>query len=189
LTLIPGGSGVQELAGLSHLQSASIVQAFSTLTEEIDFLIVDLAAGISPSVMTFLGACQRRFIVVKDDPSSIADAYGTIKVLTKDYGLEDIYLIPNGVSNAQEGRKLFERINQVCTRFLHKSIQYLGSIEQDELILAALKKHQSTLEFAPSSAGARDFRRLAVATNDLSPIDHASGGVQFFVERLVSSRT
>ena len=80
-------------------------------------------------------------------------------------------------------RKLFERINQVCTRFLHKSIQYLGSIEQDELILAALKKHQSTLEFAPSSAGARDFRRLAVATNDLSPIDHASGGVQFFVER------
>jgi len=26
-----------------------------------------------------LAACQRRFIVVQDDPSSIADAYGTIK--------------------------------------------------------------------------------------------------------------
>jgi len=187
--LVPGASGIREMASLSVMQAARIVQAFSALEDDLDYLIVDMAAGIAPAVLSFMAATSRRFIVVRDDPSSIADAYGTIKVLTKDYGLEDIYLIPNGVGNAQEGRKLFDRINQVCTRFLHKSILYLGSIEQDELILEALKKHQSTLEFAPSSSGARDFRRLAVATNDLEPIDHATGGVQFFVERLVSSRT
>jgi flagellar biosynthesis protein FlhG len=176
------------MAGLSVMQAARIVQAFSILEDDLDYLFVDMAAGIAPAVLSFMAATSRRFIVVRDDPSSIADAYGTIKVLIKDYGLEDIHLISNGVGSALEGRKLFERINQVCTRFLHKSIQYLGSIEQDELILSALKKHQSSLEFAPSSSGARDFRRLAVATNDLVPIDHATGGVQFFVERLVSSR-
>jgi flagellar biosynthesis protein FlhG len=83
IKLIPGASGVQELAGLNQLQAASIVQSFSSLSDEIDYLIVDVAAGISPSVLAFLGACQRRFIVVKDDPSSIADAYGTIKVLSR----------------------------------------------------------------------------------------------------------
>jgi len=72
IKLIPGASGMQELAGLSQLQAASIVQSFGALTDDVDFLIVDVAAGISPSVLSFLAACQRRFIVVKDDPSSIA---------------------------------------------------------------------------------------------------------------------
>jgi MinD-like ATPase involved in chromosome partitioning or flagellar assembly len=30
-----------------------------------------------------MAATSRRFVVVRDDPSSIADAYGTIKVLTQ----------------------------------------------------------------------------------------------------------
>jgi flagellar biosynthesis protein FlhG len=187
--LVPGASGIQEMAAISEVQAANIVQAFSALEDDIDFLIVDMAAGISPAVLSFMSACVRRFVVVKDDPSSIADAYGTIKVLIQDYKLGEIYLIPNGVASAQEGYQLYERINQVCARFLNRTLQYLGSIEHDELILAALKKYQSILEFAPGSSGARDFRRLAEATHQLEPIDAASGGLQFFVERLVKSRS
>jgi flagellar biosynthesis protein FlhG len=104
--LIPGASGVHELAGLNNVQAASIVQAFSSLSGQIDYLIVDVAAGISPSVLSFLAACQRRFIVVKDDPSSIADAYGTIKVLNQQMDLDEIYLLPNQVGSQAEGWKL-----------------------------------------------------------------------------------
>ena len=98
------------------------------------------------------------------------------------------YLIPNGVTTAQEGYQLFERINQVCARFLNHTVRYLGSIENDEMILSALKKYQSVLEFAPGSSGSRDFRRLAEAVCQLSPSDRASGGLQFFLERLVKAR-
>jgi flagellar biosynthesis protein FlhG len=143
--LVPGASGMQEMAALGELQAASIVQAFSELEDDIDYLIVDMAAGISPAVLAFMGACPRRFIVVRDDPSSIADAYGTIKVLIQDHGLDEIYLVPNGMHSQQEGQVLFERINQVCARFLNHSVKYLGTIEHDELILAALKKYQSVL--------------------------------------------
>jgi flagellar biosynthesis protein FlhG len=183
--LVPGASGMQEMAGINQLQAASIVRAFSELEDDVDYLIVDMAAGIAPSVMSFMQACPRRFIVVRDDPSSIADAYGTIKVLIQDFGVDEIYLIPNGMGSQQEGQQLYERINQVCARFLGRSIGYLGTIEHDELILSALKKHQPVLEFAPGSAGSRDFRRLAEITRQLPPINHASGGLQFFLERLV----
>lgn len=186
--LVPGASGVQDLAALSELQAARIVQAFSELQDNVDYLVVDMAAGIAPSVLAFLQATPRRFIVVRDDPSSIADAYGTIKVLVQDLGLGEIYLIPNGVGNAQEGRMLFERINQVCARFLGRSIAHIGTIEQDEQVLAALKKYQSVLEYAPGSAAARDFRRLAQAVRDLPALDQASGGLQFFLERWVQTR-
>jgi len=185
LRLVPGASGMYEMAGINQVQAASIVQAFSELEDELDYLIVDMAAGISPAVMAFMQACPRRFIVVRDDPSSIADAYGTIKVLRQDFGVEEIYLLPNGMTSEQDGHMLYERINQVCARFLGRGIQYIGSIEHDELVLSALKKYQSVLEFAPGSAGARDFRRLADAITNLPETGQASGGLQFFMERLV----
>ena len=183
--LVPGASGMHEMAGINHLQAASIVQAFSAYEDELDYLIVDMAAGISPPVMAFMQACPRRFIVVRDDPSSIADAYGTIKVLRQDFDVDEIYLIPNGMASQQDGQMLYERINQVCARFLGRGIQYIGTIEHDELVLSALKKHQPVMEFAPGSAGARDFRRLAEAVRNLPPLVNAHGGLQFFVERLV----
>lgn len=182
--LIPGASGLQEMADLNELQMARIVQEFSSLDDQIDVLIVDLPAGISPSVMTLLSACSRRFVVVQDDPSSIADAYGTIKVMMKDHGLNEIHLIPNAVDSQAHGQLLFDRINQVCARFLEQTIHYLGSVERDEQILQSLKKFQSVLEYAPSSAAARDFRRLAEATQSLPVLNELSGGIQFFVERL-----
>lgn len=183
--LVPGASGVHHMADLSPAITAGIVQSFSELDVEIDYLIVDAAAGIAPSVLAFMEACQRRFIVVRDEPSSIADAYGIIKVMTRDLDLDEIYLIPNMVESQAAGAQLFRRVNDVCDRFLGKSLQYITSIEADELVLTALKKYQSIMEFAPGSSGARDFRRLADALTSLPVIDHASGGLQFFMERLV----
>ena len=189
LLLVPGASGLQEMASLSRVQTARIVQAFSAMEQDLDFLIVDMAAGIAPSVLTFMAACQRRFIVARDDPSSIADAYGTIKVLSEEYHLDELYLVPNAVKSQLEGQRLFKRINKVCAQFLNRSIQYVGSIENDELILAAHKKFEPVMEYAPGSGGARDFRRLAEASSQLPPIAQPSGGVEFFVERLLRVRT
>ncbi len=188
LLLVPGASGVRDMAALSRVQASRIVQAFSELEDEIDFLIVDMAAGIAPSVLAFMAACQRRFIVVRNDPSSIADAYGTIKVLTQDYGLDEIYLVPNAVKSQAEGQQLFEQINQVCAQFLNCSTHYLGSIENNDLILAAHKKYIPLMEFAPASQAARDFSRLADASCKLPPTREPSGGMQFFVERLLRHR-
>ena len=61
------------------------MQSFSEFQEPLDYLIVDAAAGIAPSVTTFLKACHQTMVVVRDEPSSIADAYGIIKVLTTEH--------------------------------------------------------------------------------------------------------
>jgi len=183
IKLIPGASGVQELADLNSIQVSSIVQSFGALADDVDYLIVDVAAGIAPPVLSFLASCERRFIVVKDDPSSIADAYGTIKILCKEMGLDEIYLLPNMVKSQSEGWKLYKKLNDVCVRFLGESVHYLTSIEEDEMVLRALKKYQSVMELAPGTAAARDYMRLAEACTHLRPIDHPSGSLQFFMER------
>ena len=68
--LVPGASGIQHMASLNEVETASIIQAFSDIEEELDYFIVDLAAGLSDTVMAFLRACQHRFIVLKNEPSS-----------------------------------------------------------------------------------------------------------------------
>lgn len=180
LVLIPGGSGVQELASLDTLASGGIVQAFEEFQGEIDVLLVDCAAGISTQVLTFLRATQHRLIVVKDEPSSIADAYGTIKVLAQSGLEEGIYLIPNGMESEDSGRKLYARLSEVATRFLGLSLGYLGSISQDELVLSALRQQRSVLEFAPGSTATRDFKRLAQSALSLTPTSHEPAGLGFF---------
>ncbi len=185
IKLVPGASGVSEMASISPAISAGIVHAFSELEDEVDYLIVDTAAGIAPSVLSFMSACQKRFVIVKDEPSSIADAYGIIKVMTTDLNLDEIYLIPNMVESQNAGLKLFKKVNEVCNRFLDISLLYHTSIEEDELILKSLKRYESILDFAPGSSGSRDFRRLSELIMNQPSIYQPSGGMQFFMERLI----
>ena len=185
IRLVPGASGLRDIAALDEQQIANMIRAFDSLHEPVDYLVVDVAAGIAPAVLSFMAACQRRFVVVCDQPSSIADAYGLIKVMATEQSLDEIYLIPNMVGNALEGRQLHQRLNDVCNRFLGISLKFLQSVEADELVLQSLRKYQSVLNFAPGSAAARDFRALADAIDRLPPVEGASGRMQFFSERML----
>ena len=187
--LVPGVSGLREAAALDMAQIGSIVHAFDDVDEALDYLIVDVAAGISPPVLAFMAACQRRFVVLCDQPSSIADAYGMVKVMTLEEELDEIYLIPNMVESPLDGKQLFGRMNDVCTRFLGRSVRHLGSVENDELVLAAQRKYKTVLEFAPGSKGAADFRRLAQAVDELPKMDQANGRLQFFTQRMLQTAT
>jgi len=183
LRLISGASGNQALAGLTALEVTQLVQAFSDLPEELDYLIVDMAAGIGPSMLALMAACHRRFIVMRNDPSSIADAYGTIKVLLEDKLMDEIYLIPNAVKSKLVGEELFQRVNRVCAKFLTGTVRYPTSIVQDDLIQDAHTRLQPLMTYSPNSRAAQDFRQLAQAVTDLPAVENPSGGVQFFVSR------
>lgn len=183
--LVPGASGIQQLASLGALETAGVIQAFSTLEEEIDYLIVDAAAGISDSVITFMHATPIRLIVLRDEPSSIADAYGMIKVLVRQHGLQDIYLVPNMVDSQAAGAALYRRVNDVCQRFLGISVRHLHSVTYDQHMLDAMRVYKPVIEFAPGGNAARDFRQMAAVTETLREPEDAHGGIQFFFDRLV----
>ncbi len=185
--LVPGASGVRDLAALGTEQVHAIIRAFDDLDLAVDYLLVDVAAGLSPAVLDFMAACQRRLVVVCDQPSAIADAYGLIKVMTTEQGLGEIHLVTNMVLDAHMGRQLHRRMNDVCVRFLGVPIQHMGSIEADELLVQAQRKYQSVLAFSPGSAAARDFRAMAQALEQLEPVSAPSGGLQFFMQRMLGA--
>lgn len=187
--LVPGASGVRDMAALDLQQIAAIVNSFAELDDPLDYLLVDVAPGIAPPVLSFMAACQRRLVVLCDQPGSIADAYGLIKVMTQEQELNEIYLIPNMVGSQGDGEHLYRRMNDVANRFLGQPVHYLGTVQHDELIVSASRRCQSVLEFAPGSRGAADFRRLAQLIDELPGIQHPNGHVQFFMERMLLAST
>ena len=187
VVLVPGASGLREMAALSNEQVSGIIRAFDGLDTDMDYLLVDIAAGIAPSVLDFMSACHHRLVVVCDQPSAVADAYGLIKVMTTEQQLDEIYLVPNMVIDSHLGRQLHRRMNDVCMRFLGANIKLLGCIEADELVLQSQRKYQSVLDFAPGSAASRDFRSLAESVDQLPPVTAPSGRVQFFMQRMLGA--
>ncbi len=186
--LVPGASGLRDMAALDMSQVATIIHAFDELQEPVDYLIVDVAAGISPSVLTFMAACQRRIVVLQDQPAAIADAYGLIKVMTQDQDLEEIYLVANAVQGEAHGQQLSQFVNDVTVKFLGCTVKYLGCISADESVQQAQRKYRSVVDFAPSSRAAADLRRLAQALEKLPPLQDPGGQMQFFMGRMLQAQ-
>lgn len=183
--LLPGASGVGELASLSRAQVSGLIQGISALPPS-DVLIVDAAAGISHNVTMLLQACDHQLIILENEPSSIADAYGTLKVLSQECHLDStLHVVPNRVQNLREGQAMHQLLNNVCLKFLNLSVNYLGSLRQDESVVKAARAAKPVVEFAPTSPIATDIRQLAQKILELPRAEQASGGLQFFMESLV----
>lgn len=186
--LVPGASGLRDMAALDMGQVATIIHAFDTLEEPVDYLVVDVAAGISPSVLTFMAACQHRLVVLQDQPASIADAYGLIKVMAQDQDLGEIYLVANQAQSEAHGQQLANFVNDVTIRFLSTNVKYLGCVGADEMVPQAQRKYRPVVDFAPGSRASADLRRLAHTLEKLPPPEVGSAGLQFFMERLLQAQ-
>jgi flagellar biosynthesis protein FlhG len=186
IRIIPASSGTQRMVQLGAMEHAGLIHAFSELGNSLDTLIVDTAAGISDSVVSFVRAAQEVLLVVCDEPSSVADAYAMIKLLNRDYGIDRIRILASMTRSAQEGQGVFNRLAHVCERFLDDvTLQYLGAIPFDENLRKAIRRQQPVLLAAPQSAASRAFRDLAQRVHRWPVPAAPSGHLEFFVERLV----
>jgi flagellar biosynthesis protein FlhG len=185
LRVVPAASGSVSMATLGRAQHAGLVHAFSRLLEPLDVLLVDTAAGVGEAVVTFSEAAQRVVVVVCDEPASLTDAYGLIKVLARRQSGCRFEIVANMVDNAAQGRALYEKLLRVCDRFLGVTPSYFGYIPYDEYLRRAIRGQTTVVEAFPSSPSARELARLAAAAAGWSPKSGARGGIEFFMERML----
>jgi flagellar biosynthesis protein FlhG len=187
LKIIPAASGIQKMAELSPAEHAGMIQAFSDMDQHIDVLLIDSAAGIADSVISFTRAAQEVIIVVCDEPASITDAYALIKLLSKEYNIEHFHIIANMTRNVQEGRELFNKISLVCDRFLDVNLDFMGIVPFDEDLRRAVKKQRAVVDFLPRSKSATAFTHLAKKVAHWPVQKQPRGHMEFFIERLIQA--
>jgi flagellar biosynthesis protein FlhG len=185
LRVVPAASGSVDMANMGRAEHAGLIHAFSELLEPVDLLLIDTAAGLSEGVVTFSESAHRVVVVVCDEPASITDAYGLIKVLTRRQPDCRIEVVANMVDGPSHGRALHEKLARVSHRFLGVTPAYFGCIPYDEYLRRAVRRQATVVETYPSSPSARAFARLATAADQWAPADGLRGGVEFFMERWV----
>lgn len=186
IRIIPASSGTQSMTALSPMEHAGLIRAFSSMKEQADILIVDTAAGIADTVLSFARAAQDVLLVVCDEPTSITDAYALIKVLSNQHGVYRFRVLANMVRTPREAQDLFAKLVKVTERFLGNVIlDLVGAVPFDENVRRAVKKQKVLLEAFPGSPAALALKGLARKVLTWPIPNCPSGHVEFFIERLV----
>lgn len=187
LRVVPAASGSLRMASLSGAGLSGLINAFSDLADELDVLIVDTAPGISEPVVTFLLAAQEVLLVICDEPTSIADAYGLIKLMNRNFGVNRFRVVANQVRNDQEGQHLFEKLTRVTERFLDVALQYEGAVPYDDNVKKAVQRQRAFVDVYPRARASQAVRTLAERADNWPLPSSPRGHLEFFVERLVGA--
>ncbi|MCG8416055.1 MAG: MinD/ParA family protein [Pseudomonadales bacterium] len=187
IDIIPASSGIGRMADLTIAEQAELIHAFSDLETDIDTLVVDTAAGISSAVLSFAKASSEIFVVICDEPASIADAYALMKVMSQEHDVKSFKVIANRVKDAPTAQKLYSRLANVADLYLQISLGYLGHIPEDGQLLKAVRRQAAVMDQYPDSQSAHAFRKLANRVNRIPTEQANSGYLQFFVERFAQS--
>lgn len=185
IKVVPASSGVQHMTQLNAQQHAALINAFSDLDQQLDVLVIDTAAGISDTVVSFVTAAHEVVVVVCDEPSSITDAYALIKLVSTEYQQTRFRVVANMTRTLSEGQNLFNKLQLVCDRFLDVTLQYIGHIPFDENVRKAVQKQTPLLQFAPRCRASQAIRGIAEKMVDWPLPTGPRGHLEFFVERLL----
>jgi len=161
LKIAPGGSGHQNMADLSSLEFVRLLGALEDLPEAPEFIVIDTGAGIGRHVLTLSQIADRVLVVIKDDPASLADAYGLIKVLNTDFGRANFDLLVNDVVSTERGTAIYDRLQGIVSKFLGIPLNLLGVIPHDSNVRAATRRRKLLADEFALSAGARAIRTVA----------------------------
>ncbi|MDD2585239.1 MAG: MinD/ParA family protein [Syntrophomonadaceae bacterium] len=192
LMIIPGGSGIDELANIDQNQLQKLLTEIGKIDGQYDYMIIDTGAGISKHVIAFLLAADDAIIITTPEPTSLTDAYGIIKTVHRRQSFAgNLYLVVNRVSSDAEGTLVAEKFKQVCTKFLNRDIALLGSVVNEPLIGEGIKQQQPFIRIYPKNSASRNMKSIArslmegvAGWDDYNHVDKPAGGIKKFFKKI-----
>lgn len=189
LRVVPASSGSFCMTDLPAASQVGIIQAFGELSDQPEIMIVDTSAGISASVARFVQAAHHPIVAVCDEPASLTDAYALMKVFSNNYGVSHFHVVTNQTRTSAEGRKLFAKLSRVADSYLDVVLRHIGNVPQDDYLVKAVQEQRAVVTAYPKSPSGLALTKLAKNVDVLPAAKQASGGIEFFFERLLAVNT
>ncbi|MBC7196156.1 MAG: MinD/ParA family protein, partial [Deferribacterales bacterium] len=150
-------SGFSKLASISEEDFEKLIEIFVYIDEKYEYIIFDAGAGISENVMKFVAISDYNIILTQAEPTAITDAYALIKVANKDYGIKEINLVINRITDEKAANALFDNLQKIIDKFLKININFLGYLREDTNIIKSVKKQQPLATLNPNSTYIKDL--------------------------------
>lgn len=180
IKIIPGATGIQELADLDEKRRQDFLQKISPLENLFDIVLIDTGAGISQGVLSFVLSTSEIIIVTTPEPPAVMDAYSIIKVILQKKMEADIKLIVNMAETEDIAKKTLEKITTVCRQFLNTSIEPLGYILYDKSIHRSVSSQKAFILLYPYAVSSKNVTDIAKKLLNLQPVKTERGIIHFF---------
>ncbi|WP_374431935.1 MinD/ParA family protein [Ideonella dechloratans] len=167
-SVLLAGSGMVEYSRLTPDVREKLLDVIRQMRPHFDRILLDTGAGISDVVLYTVSLADEVLIVSTPEPTSLTDAYATIKVLATSHGRRDLRLLINQVNRPGEGRTIRGQLQQVVDRYVTPGLdapvklEFLGEIPSDPAVREAVARRQLLLECFPGSPAAQAM--VAAAT-------------------------
>ena len=190
LSFIAGGSGLTNTFQVDKEKMVSFLLQLRALTNQYDYIVFDMGAGISEENLQLLLSMNEIFLVTTGEPTSLTDAYSTLKIISKQSGSVPFQVIINRALNEKNAIQTFHRLNAVSKRFIKKDLHFLGYIPDDKSVLNAVMEQKPFTILYPSSYASkainemvRKYLQFEINTDKQNNTNFVSKLFQFFLER------
>lgn len=188
LGILPGGSGVQDLANIERTNLENVIRNLGRLEGMADILMIDTGAGLGHTVMNFLKASDDVILLTTPEPTAVTDAYGILKALRSDDEKIQVNVVINRVHHEADAKATFERLENAVNKFLHGSVHLLGWVYEDPMVGKAIMNQEPLGVIYPTSSAYRCIQWIAGSVSGLylKP-PRKAGGIRGFLTQLLRS--
>ena len=127
-----------------------------------DFIIIDSAAGVSKSLVYASHFANINAVIVTDEPTSILDAYGLIKILIRIVGKEKFKLIVNNIIDLDDVNEIWNKIKLATNKFLGFKIDLLGYSIYDRAVKMSIVRQELYIQTNPETETAENIKQIAL---------------------------
>ncbi|MFA9558066.1 MinD/ParA family protein [Evansella sp. AB-rgal1] len=185
ITFISGGTGFTDIFEMDESKMNFFLAQLSVLEEKYDYILFDMGAGISNNSLQFLLSVNEIILITTPEPTSVTDAYATIKYIHAQDSTIPIYFLVNRVRTKQDGEVTMKNIRNVCSQFLQKEVTHLGNVPDDEVVWKAVRSQQPFLLSHPNSKPSIAIKETALLyMRGVSKDESSKGTLTNFVWKL-----
>jgi flagellar biosynthesis protein FlhG len=159
LHILPGSSGLEEMANLGADQIENLVEALSEMAD-YDFLIFDTSAGISRDVISLCLASPEIVLVITPEPTSLTDAFALLKVLTLNGFRRDINLAINQCQNSSVASLVYKKFRLAARKYLGINALAWGIVYHDGNVTKSVAHQEPFLSRYPDSSASKCVQRI-----------------------------
>ncbi len=171
-SVLLAGSGMVEYSRLTPNVRNDFLRIMTGLLPHYDIVLLDTGAGISDVVLFAVSLASEVLVVATPEPTSLTDAYATIKVLVGEQKRRTIRMVINQTARMGDGRAITSQLQQVLDRFVVAKtdgkvrLVHLGDIPGDTSVRQAVMRRQLLLQTTPGCPAALAISQLAGKIED-----------------------
>jgi flagellar biosynthesis protein FlhG len=154
------GSGLVEYSRMTPEVRDKLLDVIAQVRPRFDQVLLDTGAGISDLVLFTVSLADEVLVVATPEPTSLTDAYATIKVLASTQAARPMRLLVNQVQRKGEGRTVQTQLQQVLDRFVGPELatplklMLAGEVPLDAAVRESVQQRQLLMVSMPGSPAA-----------------------------------